>query len=83
MFCSHILSKPIKSDLCKVINSFSLQGAVAGASGEKIIFAVKETSNKKAINSFSLQRAVAGASGEKIIFAVKETSNKKAIWNKE
>ena len=49
MFCSHISSKTIKSDLCKTINSFSLQEAVAGVSGEEILFAVKETSNKKAI----------------------------------
>jgi len=49
MFCSHILSNSIKSELCKAINSFSLQGAVAVVSGEKIFFAFKETSNKKAI----------------------------------
>jgi len=49
MFCSHISSKTIKSDLCKAINSFSLQEAVAGVSGEEILFAVKEASNKKAI----------------------------------
>jgi len=49
MFCSHISSKPVKSELCKAINSFSLQEAVAGVSGEEILFFVKETSNKKAI----------------------------------
>ena len=48
-FCPHISSKTIKSALCKVINSFSLQKAVKGVSGEEILFAVKETSNKKAI----------------------------------
>jgi hypothetical protein len=47
MFCSHISSKIIKSELCKAINSFSLQEAVAGVSEEEILFAVKETSNKK------------------------------------
>jgi hypothetical protein len=45
MFCSHISSKTIKSEMCK--NSFSLQVAVAGVSVEEIVFAVKETSNKK------------------------------------
>ena len=49
MFYSHISSKPIKSELCKAINSFSLQEAVAGVSGEEILFTVKENSNKKAI----------------------------------
>ena len=49
MFCSHISSKTIKSELCKAINSFSLEEAVAGVSGEEILFAVKETSNKKVI----------------------------------
>jgi len=49
MFCSHISSKTIKSKLCKAINSFSLQVAVAGVSVEEIVFTVKETSNKKAI----------------------------------
>jgi len=49
MFCSHISSKTIKSELWKAINSFSLQEAVEGVSGEVILFAVKETSNKKAI----------------------------------
>jgi hypothetical protein len=49
MFCYHISSKTIKSDLCKAINSFSLQVAVAGLSVEEILFAVKEKSNKKAI----------------------------------
>jgi len=33
----------------QAINSFSLQKAVAGVSGEEILVAVKETSNKKAI----------------------------------
>jgi len=41
MFCSHISSKTIKSELLKAINSFSLQEAVAGVSGEEILFAVK------------------------------------------
>jgi len=49
MFCSHISSKTIKSELCKGINSFSLQVAVAGVSVEEILFPVKETSYKKAI----------------------------------
>jgi hypothetical protein len=49
IFCYHISSKTIKSELCKAINSFSLQVAVVGASVEEIVFAVKETSNKKAI----------------------------------
>jgi hypothetical protein len=49
IFCSHLSSKAVKSELCKSINSFSLHGAVAGISGEEIPFAVKETSNKKAI----------------------------------
>jgi len=35
--------------LCKAINTISLQGAVAGVSGEEILFAVKETKNKMAI----------------------------------
>ena len=35
MFCSNRSSKTIKSELCKAINSFSLQQAVAGLSGEK------------------------------------------------
>jgi len=35
--------------LCKAINSFSLQEAVVGVPGEEILFAVKETDNKKAI----------------------------------
>jgi len=47
MLCSHISSKTIKSELHKAINSFCLQEAVAGVSGEVILFAVKETSNKK------------------------------------
>jgi len=46
MFYSHISSKSIKSELCKAINSFSLQKAVAEVSGEKILFVVKETINK-------------------------------------
>jgi hypothetical protein len=49
MFCPCISSKTIKSELREAINSFSLQEAVAGVSGEVILFAVKETSNKKAI----------------------------------
>jgi hypothetical protein len=49
MFFSHISSKTIKSDLCKAINSISLQEAVAGVSGERNFVAVTETSNKKAI----------------------------------
>jgi hypothetical protein len=49
MFCSHISSKTITSELCKAINSFSLQETVAGVSEEEIPFAVKETSNKKVI----------------------------------
>jgi len=49
MSCSHISSKTIKSELWKATNSFSLQEAVAGVSGEEILFAVKETNNKKAI----------------------------------
>jgi len=43
----YVSSKTIKSELCKAINSFSLQ--VAGVSVEEILFAVKETSNKKAV----------------------------------
>ena len=35
--------------MCKAINSFSLQETVAGVSVEEILFAVKETNNKKAI----------------------------------
>jgi hypothetical protein len=49
MFCYHISSKTIKRELCKAINSFSLQETFAGVSGEEILFAVKETSNKEAI----------------------------------
>jgi hypothetical protein len=49
MFCPHISSKTIKSELGTAINSFSLQETVAGVSGEEILFAVKETSNNKAI----------------------------------
>jgi hypothetical protein len=60
MFCSHISSKTIKRELCKAINNFSLQETVAGVSGEEILFAVKETSNKKAIleQRESLQRRI-------------------------
>jgi len=47
MFCSHRSSKTNNSELCKAINSFSLQEAVAGVSGEESLVAVKETSNKK------------------------------------
>jgi hypothetical protein len=47
MFCSHISRKTIKSDLCKVINSFSSQEAVAGVLGEDIIVVVKVTRKKK------------------------------------
>jgi hypothetical protein len=47
MFCSHIPSKTIKSELCKAINNFSLQVADAGVSIAEILSAVKETSNKK------------------------------------
>jgi len=46
MFCSHISSKTIKSELCKTINCFSLQEGVAGLSGEEILFALKETNNR-------------------------------------
>jgi hypothetical protein len=46
MFCSHISSKTIKSELCKAINSCCLQEGVAGVSEEEILFTVKETSNK-------------------------------------
>jgi hypothetical protein len=49
MFCSHISSKTIMSELCKAMNSFFLQEAVAGVSGEEIPLVVKETSNKKPI----------------------------------
>jgi hypothetical protein len=49
MFCSHISSKTIMSELCKDINSFSLQVAVAGVSVEEILFTLKETNNKRAI----------------------------------
>jgi hypothetical protein len=47
IFCSLISNKTIKSELCKAINSFSLQVAVVAVSGEEIIFFAKETSNKK------------------------------------
>jgi hypothetical protein len=47
MFCSHRLSKTIKSWSCKTINNFSLQKAVAGVSGEENLVAVKETSKKR------------------------------------
>jgi len=46
MFCSHRSSKTNKRELCKAMNSFSLQEAVAGVSGEESLVAVKETSNK-------------------------------------
>jgi hypothetical protein len=49
MFRCRISSKPLKSELCKAINSLSLQEAVAGVSGEEIFFVVKKTSNKKTI----------------------------------
>jgi hypothetical protein len=49
MFCSHTSSRTTKSELCKTINSFSLLVTVAGVSVEEIVFAFKETSNKKAI----------------------------------
>jgi hypothetical protein len=49
MFCFRISNKTNKSEFCKAINSFSFQLAVAGVSMEEILFAVKETSNKKAI----------------------------------
>jgi len=49
MFCSHISNKTIQKELWKAINRFSVQVAVAGVSGEEIVFAVKETSNKKAV----------------------------------
>jgi len=49
MFCSHISSRTIKSELCKAIDSFPLQVAVAGVSVEEIVFDVRKTSNKKAI----------------------------------
>jgi hypothetical protein len=49
MFCSHISSKTIKSELCKAFNSFSLHVAVTGVSVGEILFAVKETRNKKTI----------------------------------
>jgi hypothetical protein len=48
-FCSHVSSKTINSELCKAINSFSLQAEVAGVSEEEILYAVKENSNKKSI----------------------------------
>jgi len=47
MFCSHISRKTSRGELCKAINSFSLQEAVAGVPREEILFAVKETNNKK------------------------------------
>jgi hypothetical protein len=47
MFCFHRSSKTIRSELCKPINSFSLQEAVAGVSGEERLIAVKETSSKR------------------------------------
>jgi len=36
-------------ELCKAMNNFSLQEAVAGVSGEENLVAAKETSNKKVI----------------------------------
>jgi hypothetical protein len=49
MYCPHRSSKTNNIELCKAINSFSLQEAVAGVSREESLVAVKETSNKKAI----------------------------------
>jgi hypothetical protein len=49
IFCSHSSRKTINSVLCKAINSFSLQEAVVGVSGEESLDAVKETSNKMAL----------------------------------
>jgi len=49
MFCFRISNKTNKSEFCKAVNSFSLQVAVAGMSVEEILFAVKETSNKKTV----------------------------------
>jgi hypothetical protein len=49
IFCSNRSGKTTKSELCKAINSFSLQKAVAGVSGEESLVAVKETSKKEAI----------------------------------
>jgi hypothetical protein len=47
MFCSNISRKTTNSELCKAINSFSLQAAVVRMSVEEVLLAVKETSNKK------------------------------------
>jgi hypothetical protein len=49
MLCSNRSSKTIKSELCKAINSFSVQEAVAGMSEEESLVAVKESSKKEAI----------------------------------
>jgi hypothetical protein len=49
MFCSNRSSKTIKNELCKAINSFSLQKTAAGVSGEGSLVAVKETSKKEVI----------------------------------
>jgi hypothetical protein len=46
-FC--ISNKKNKSEFCKAINSLSLQVAVAGVSVEEILFAVKETGDKKTV----------------------------------
>jgi hypothetical protein len=48
-FCSHTSNKTSKSELCKDINSFSLQVVVAGVSVEEILFTLKETNNEKII----------------------------------
>jgi hypothetical protein len=63
MFCPHIPSKTIKSELCKAINSFSLQVAVAGVSVEEIVFAVKETSNKSLLGTKSKRSSKKGEVG--------------------
>jgi hypothetical protein len=49
MFCSHRSSKTVRSGMCKAVNIFSLQEAVAGVSGEESLVTLKENSNKKAI----------------------------------
>jgi hypothetical protein len=49
MFCSNRSSKTIASELCKAINSFSLQEAVAGVSGEESLVVLKETGKKETI----------------------------------
>jgi len=48
MFCSYIKQNN-QERVVRSINSFSSQVAVAGVSGEEILFPVKETNNKKAI----------------------------------